>query len=239
MMRTRAGVEKAEVEKAEVEKAEVEEAENAEDEGAQRAREHAQRVSLGELIRDTEAEGPGRRAALWVRGCPLRCPGCCNPELLEFDAPGPDAPTVGALLETLSRGGEEGVSLLGGEPFAHAETLAPLAEGLRAAGKSVMIYSGFTLRQLRRRAAEEPFTARLLSACDLLVDGPYLEAQRSEERRWIGSRNQGLHFLSGFYDPADPRFRERNTVELRLDGERLLVNGWPLEGVELLRRRES
>ena len=82
-------------------------------------------------------------------------------------------------------------------------------------------------------------TARLLSACDLLVDGPYLEAQRSEERWWIGSRNQGLHFLSGFYDPADPRFRERNTIELRLDGERLLVNGWPLEGIELVRRRES
>jgi anaerobic ribonucleoside-triphosphate reductase activating protein len=29
----------------------------------------------------TEAEGPFRRHALWLQGCTLACPGCCNPEL--------------------------------------------------------------------------------------------------------------------------------------------------------------
>ena len=33
----------------------------------------------------TGAEGPHLRFALWVQGCPLACPGCCNPELWPAD----------------------------------------------------------------------------------------------------------------------------------------------------------
>src|SRR5204863_7524385 len=33
------------------------------------------------IVADTEAEGPGRRLALWAQGCTIRCPGCCNPEM--------------------------------------------------------------------------------------------------------------------------------------------------------------
>ena len=43
-------------------------------------------VRIATRVCDTEAEGPGRRWALWVQGCPLRCPGCCNPELLPLRA---------------------------------------------------------------------------------------------------------------------------------------------------------
>src|SRR4051812_10819834 len=43
------------------------------------------RLRLAQVIACTEAEGPGRRFAVWVQGCPLRCPGCCNPEMLPFE----------------------------------------------------------------------------------------------------------------------------------------------------------
>src|SRR5947208_855180 len=41
-------------------------------------------LSVAQVVPCTEAEGPGRRFALWFQGCPLRCPGCCNPEMLPF-----------------------------------------------------------------------------------------------------------------------------------------------------------
>ena len=43
------------------------------------------RLRVAQIVPFTEAEGPGRRFALWFQGCPLRCPGCCNPEMLPFE----------------------------------------------------------------------------------------------------------------------------------------------------------
>ena len=122
------------------------------------------------------------------------------------------------------------VSLLGGEPFAQASALAPFAEGIRAAGRTVMIFSGYTLVELRSRGAEEPAVARLLAATDLLVDGRFEADQRSSRRRFIGSENQGLHFLSDRYGADDPRLHGPQSLEIRLRGGELTVNGWPLLG---------
>lgn len=193
-------------------------------------------IEVGVEVADTEAEGPGRRYAIWVQGCPMRCPGCCNPELLPFagtrGASGTTRHTVAALRERVlaahARSPLEGVSLLGGEPFAQAPALAVLAEQLRDAGLGVMVYSGFRLAELEAKiAADEPGVARLLAATDLLVDGRYERERPDHVRRWIGSTNQQLHFLGDRYRADDPVFRAGETIELRLvDGE-LVINGWP------------
>ncbi|MFM7150626.1 MAG: 4Fe-4S cluster-binding domain-containing protein, partial [Gemmataceae bacterium] len=41
-------------------------------------------LSIAQTVPFTEAEGPGKRFAIWFQGCPFRCPGCCNPEMLPF-----------------------------------------------------------------------------------------------------------------------------------------------------------
>src|SRR5690348_18476003 len=92
-------------------------------------------VQVAQIIPCTEAEGPGRRFALWFQGCPLRCPGCCNPEMLPFDG-GRDVPLAEVVrqVEAAATDGVEGVTLLGGEPLAHAAGAAALARAVRAAG---------------------------------------------------------------------------------------------------------
>ena len=183
-------------------------------------------LNVAQIVKRTEAEGPGHRYAIWVQGCPFRCPGCCNPEMLVFEKKTEMA--VAELLADAKQADVEGFSFLGGEPFSQAAGFAALAEGAREAGLTVMIYTGYTLEELN--AIEDPDVARLLAATDLLVDGRYEEALRTTERRWIGSTNQTLHFLSDAYRPDDPRFSEPNTVEIRMvDGE-LTLNGWPILG---------
>src|SRR5438270_9754122 len=97
-------------------------------------------LQVAQTVACTEAEGPGRRFALWLQGCPLRCPGCCNPEMLPFA--GGELMPVSGLTEQVRRAadrdGVEGITLLGGEPTAQAEGASALARSARALGLSVM-----------------------------------------------------------------------------------------------------
>lgn len=179
------------------------------------------------VVPRTEAEGPGARWSLWVQGCPFRCRGCCNPEFLRFA--GGEPRSVRSLVDDALAANVEGVSLLGGEPFAQAPALARLAAEVRAHGLTVMVFTGYTLAELR--APDAPAGAgALLAETDLLVDGRYDDARRTTSRRWVGSDNQVMHFLTSRYRPDDPRFAEPNTLELRLVDGRIVVNGFPVHG---------
>jgi anaerobic ribonucleoside-triphosphate reductase activating protein len=188
---------------------------------------HEPLLQVATLVPTTEAEGPGKRFALWFQGCPLRCPGCCNPEFLPFQ--GGQSRPLGEILrlldESREESGIEGITLLGGEPFAHAEGAAALAEAAQHRHLSVMVFTGYTLEQLQ--ADSQPGIAKLLAHIDILVDGPYLRELPDSSRRWIGSTNQRIHFLSSRYHAEDPIWQQRNTLEIRVRGSEVLVNGFP------------
>jgi anaerobic ribonucleoside-triphosphate reductase activating protein len=181
-------------------------------------------LRVAQVVPRTEAEGPGVRFSLWVQGCALRCPGCCNPEMFAFER-GTVMSVESLAAHVLATPGIEGVSILGGEPFSQAAPLADLCERVRAAGLSVMAFSGYTLAELKAQA--RPEVERLLATLDLLVDGRYEKDQPESRRRWIGSRNQVMHFLTGRYSPDEPRFTSPNTAEMHLVEGKLIINGWP------------
>jgi anaerobic ribonucleoside-triphosphate reductase activating protein len=184
-------------------------------------------LQVAQIIPCTEAEGPGRRFALWVQGCPLRCPGCCNPEMLPVVGG-----TVLAVEDIVAQVGAaaashdvEGITLLGGEPLAQASGAAALSRAVRRRGLSVMVFTGYTLAEARR--LPDPAVAELLSLTDLLVDGPYMREFPEPRRRWIGSANQEIHFLSDRYHRDDPCWGRPNTLEIRVQNGEVLVNGFP------------
>ncbi len=158
----------------------------------------------------------------------MRCPGCCNPELLKFGNGTLTPISVVRDRILASADSLEGVSFLGGEPFSQALPLAILAEQLRWVGLSFMVYTGNTLAEIQQRITQGDVGAsRLLAATDLLVDGQYDRTQPDSTRRWVGSTNQQIHFLTNRYQPTDPVFRQSETIEIRLTKTSLLVNGWP------------
>src|SRR4051812_26908072 len=109
-------------------------------------------LRVAQIVPCTEAEGPGRRFALWFQGCPLRCPGCCNPEMLPFE--GGTAMTVEEVVARLRESAEqnelEGITLLGGEPLAHATGAVLLARAAHALGLNAMVFTGHLLEDARR-----------------------------------------------------------------------------------------
>ncbi len=181
-------------------------------------------LQVAQIVPATEAEGPGRRFALWFQGCPLRCPGCCNPEFLPFQ--GGERMQLESVTELIQQTPNlEGITLLGGEPFAHGPTAVALAQYARSENLSVMVFSGYAIEEIR--AMDDPHAANLLRLTDLLVDGPYQRDKPDTQRRWIGSTNQRIHFLSDRYRADDPCWRQKNTLEIRLNVSELAVNGFP------------
>ena len=139
------------------------------------------------VIEESIVDGPGIRFVLFLQGCRLRCPGCQNPQTWDFDG-GTLVPSDEVLARIRENPLVHGVTFSGGEPFEQAEALLPLAKELKAQGYHLMAFSGFTLEQL----VQKPECQALLEQLDLLVDGPFIEAQKSLDLRFRGSRNQRI-----------------------------------------------
>lgn len=194
-------------------------------------------LNLASRLPCTEAEGPGRRAALWVQGCDKRCVGCCNPgylRLVERELV-PASTVVDWLMNAHRAHDLEGVTFLGGEPMLQAQGLDVVAQGAQALGLSVMVFSGYTRSELD--ALQLPGVDRLLRHTDVLVDGPYEAGLPDHRRRWVGSENQRFHYLTDRYDArieTGPEVDRVVEVRIRSDGS-AFVNGWP-EKIRVERR---
>lgn len=184
-------------------------------------------VNVAHLTDCTEAEGPGKRFALWFQGCPLRCSGCCNPEMLPFEGgtKTPLSELTERVFASQAAHGIEGITFLGGEPLAHAAAGLALAKSVRSRGLSVMVFSGYTLEEARE--LPDPNVAGFLDQTDILVDGRYEREKPDASRRWIGSTNQRIHFLTDRYRADDPCWKRKNTLEIRLAGGEISINGFP------------
>ncbi len=143
-------------------------------------------LDLAGIQADSIVDGPGIRTTVFCQGCPHHCPGCHNPETWEF---GCGTPTEAETVLEIVRGNPlcRGVTFSGGEPFSQAEELARLGRMLKAAGYEVAAYSGYTLEQLLEGTDGQK---ELLGTLDVLIDGPFLQAERSLELNFRGSRNQ-------------------------------------------------
>lgn len=138
------------------------------------------------------ADGPGVRVSLFVSGCRLHCPGCFNSGTWPFDAGKPfTAETEEKILSLLRRNHVSGLSVLGGEPFEpeNAVVLAPFLERVKREfpRKDIWCWTGFRLEELA-----DSVSRRMLDSVDVLVDGPFREAERDISLQWRGSRNQRI-----------------------------------------------
>lgn len=181
-------------------------------------------LNVHQYIPVTKVEGPGIRACIQVQGCPIRCNGCAVP--FTWPENGGFARDVNELAESiLNTDGIEGVTFLGGEPFAQAEALAMLGRLLRHEGLSVMTFTGYVYEDLV--ASNNQHYSDLIAVTDLLVDGPFQKENLDTSRPWVGSSNQRYHFLTDRYLYLQDKLLDiPNRLEVRLgtDG-RVMVNG--------------
>lgn len=135
------------------------------------------------------ANGPGCRTSLFVSGCRRHCKGCFNEETWDFGAGQPfTSETYSFVLDSI----RDGLTILGGEPFEpeNVFTVGFLCFGAKVQDKNVWVYTGYLYEELKER--NDPFTLSILNDVDVLVDGPFIEAEKDISLVFRGSRNQRI-----------------------------------------------
>ena len=165
-------------------------------------------IQMAGVAGDSIVDGPGIRTAYFCQGCPHHCEGCHNPETWDFAG----GPVDTAELADIARRNPlcHGVTFSGGEPFAQPEGFAELADMLKADGYEIASYTGYTFEHLRDSGT--PAQKELLRRLDVLIDGPFVLAQRSLDLVFRGSANQRIidvprSLASGEIVPAPKRWQ--------------------------------
>ena len=139
------------------------------------------------ITKDDMLNGEGLRTVLWVAGCSHHCPQCHNP--VTWDINGGlvfDEQAKEELFEELKKDYVSGVTFSGGDPFhlENREEIGALAKEIREKfpDKTIWLYTGFLWEDIK----DLPF----LKYVDVLVDGPFVEAEKDVTLHWKGSANQ-------------------------------------------------
>ena len=150
------------------------------------------KLRLAGIIHESVVDGPGFRSVVFVQGCPHHCPGCHSPQTQSFKG-GKIKDVSQIAKEILARPLLDGITFSGGEPFAQAQGLSVLTQGIFKKKKvNLWVYSGYLFNDLKKMAKKDPDIANLLKMADVLIDGSFILDQRDLSLPFKGSRNQKL-----------------------------------------------
>lgn len=149
------------------------------------------------------ANGEGIRTSLFVSGCTNHCQGCFNEEAQDFNyGQLYTNETEQTILKQVSKPYITGLSLLGGDPMCQDYEgliiLISLTQKVRNMGKTVWLWTGLTYETIfpsRNKKMEYTAVIKyirqcLFTICDVVVDGPFIEAQKDLTLAFRGSSNQ-------------------------------------------------
>jgi anaerobic ribonucleoside-triphosphate reductase activating protein len=121
----------------------------------------------------------------------------------------------------------DGLTIVGGEPLEQLKELNCLLDELAALGYAgdIIIFSGFNWSEIKADAGK----LGLVKRCDLLIAGPYKQSLAPDSRKWIGSRNQTLHFFSDEFNHLKDRWpQHKKEIEIHISNGQVSINGFPL-----------
>lgn len=140
-----------------------------------------------QIVPGTSVDGPGLRTSIYLAGCSHACPGCHNPSSWSFH--GGTEMEVSEILNIIDAHGFN-VTLTGGDPLQtpNLEALRELAQGIRTLGYGIWCYTGYTIDEINANSKLK----EIISLFDAIVEGPFIEALKTQELPFRGSSNQKI-----------------------------------------------
>lgn len=148
------------------------------------------------IIYNDFAAAPGVCLSFFTQGCPHRCHNCHNQETWDFNG-GHEftEETLRHIITGLTKNGiHRTFCIMGGEPLCPENLF--LTQLIISSVKQelpetkIYIWTGYTIEELRKSTSKA--LQYILSTADVLIDGPYIEAERDITLPMRGSRNQRI-----------------------------------------------
>ncbi|EGO63216.1 anaerobic ribonucleoside-triphosphate reductase activating protein [Acetonema longum] len=150
-------------------------------------------LQIAGVTKESVVDGPGLRFVIFTQGCPHRCPGCHNPET--HDPRGGKRVDVTSVLQMIEQTKLlRGITFSGGEPFMQPKPLYSIAREVKSnrLKLDVVTYTGYKFEELLTMARSSEDVQLLLTATDILIDGPFQRGERNLSLAFRGSNNQRL-----------------------------------------------
>ena len=142
-------------------------------------------IRIAGIVPDSIVDGKGLRLTVFTQGCLHHCKGCHNPETHDFNGGKlMDTSEIIAMLDANPM--LDGITFSGGEPFEQVEAIKIIAHEAHKRRLSVWCYTGWTWEEIM----SDPHKRGALAYIDVLVDGRFIQTQRSLSLKWRGSANQ-------------------------------------------------
>lgn len=147
----------------------------------------SEKISLARMYYPVRVLGPGDRVGIWLNGCERKCPGCISPEMQFYDRE--KEVSVRDIIQMIMRieAPIDGFTISGGEPFFNPSALNALVSELATICDDILIFTGYTLEELRQQENES--IVSVLDTCAAIIDGPFIK-ELNEQAGLRGSSNQ-------------------------------------------------
>jgi len=141
------------------------------------------------------SNGEGVGISLFTQGCHFHCRNCFNSETWDFDGGKEWTEEVEKdFLRLAANPHIKRISLLGGEPLANEnlDGVLDLVNEIRLSypQKNIWLYSGFTWDEVLN--GDNEIRKEIISKCDVMIDGRYVDELRDISLKWKGSTNQNV-----------------------------------------------
>lgn len=175
-------------------------------------------IRINSYIPITKVEGVGARFAIWVQGCSIRCEGCANSHMWNFD--GGTSYKICEFIEIIKsyKNRIKGITWLGGEPTEQIQAVTEISKTVQEIGLSVILFTGYKYSKLK----ENKDFQTLIKYVDILIDGKYEQEKTDYSRAWIGSSNQNYYFLTDRYNKSVIS-EYKNKIEVRITAENKVI----------------
>lgn len=148
------------------------------------------------------SNGEGIGVSLFTQGCHFHCEGCFNQETWDCnDGKEWNGDVQEYFIELINRPYIERVSILGGDPLhennlMEVELLLNKIRVLFGDSKTIWLYSGYKWEDIFPTVAldwltiDDSLRERIVSLCDVFVDGRFVKELADVNYKWAGSTNQ-------------------------------------------------